>query len=303
MKIDIQWLISTVPIVQLKNIENNEVYSLLEKYNIVGSVKVKTVYWILKDAYEKWLLKSDEIVLEASSWNTAIALAYLGNILKLKVHIILPKTTSPSKKKLITSYGAEIIEIDGTTDIGIKLRDQMDKDTPWKYFLPDQFKNYANFNAHYNLTWPYILQKLWKIDFFVAGLWTSGTLLWAGKYLKEHFPEMKIIWINPLNKIEWLRNFKATDVVIPFYEEHKWIIDEIIDVTFEGGVIQGVKSYLLEWYFVGISSWAILSGAQKYLKNKTGLRWVIIAPDGGDFYLDTLMPYFGKEDFVSQILS
>ncbi len=298
MKLDIEWLIKTVPMVQLKNIKDNEVYALLEKYNIVGSVKVKTVYRILKDAYEKWLLKNDKIVLEASSGNTAIALAYLWNLFGLKVEIIIPKTTSPCKKRLIESYGAETIEIEGTTDVGIKLRDKMDKDNPWKYFLPDQFGNYANFRAHYNLTGPYIAEKLGKIDFFIAGLWTSGTILWAGKYLKEKFPDIKIIAINPWDRIEWLRNFKTTDIVIPFYEEHKGIIDEVIDVNFDPCVIHGVQSYLDEWYFVGISSWAILTWAQKYLQNKKGLKGAIIAPDGWDFYLDTLIKYINKEDFI-----
>lgn len=298
MKLDIEWLISTVPVVQIKNIKDNEVYTLLEKYNIVGSVKVKTVYRILKDAYEKWLLDTNKMVLEASSGNTAIALAYLGTLFGLKVQIILPRTTSPCKKRLIESYGAETIEIDGTTDMGIKLRDQMDKDNPGKYFLPDQFGNYANFWAHYHLTGPYILKKLGKIDFFIAGLGTSWTLLGAWQYLKEHLPNIKIIWINPLDKIEWLRNFKATDIVIPFYEEHKHLIDEIIDVTFDPHTIQWVKDYLEEWYFVGMSSWAILSGAKKYLENKSGLKWAIMAPDGWDFYLDTLIKYIDKDSFT-----
>jgi cysteine synthase len=109
---------------------------------------------------------------------------------------------------------------------------------------------------------------------------------------------MKIIWINPLDRIEGLRNFKSSDVVIPFFEEHKHIIDHIIDVNFDPCVINGVQSYLDEWYFVGISSGAILSGTKKYLQNSTGLKWAIIAPDGGDFYLDTLIKYLDKDNFV-----
>jgi len=301
MKINIEWLLSTVPVIRINNIKNNEVYALLEKYNIVGSVKIKTVYRILKDAYEKWLLKKNMIILEASSWNTAIALAYLGNLFKMKTKIILPKTTSITKKKLIESYGAEVIEIDGTTDMGIKLRDKMGKEHPEKYFLPDQFGNYANFRAHYHLTGPYILDKLGKIDFFVAGLGTSGTLLGAGTYLKEYLPDIKIIWINPVDRIEGLRNFKATDVVIPFFEDHKDIIDEIIDVNFDTDVISGVKNYLDEWYFVGISSGAIISWTKEYLEKKSGLKWVIMAPDWWDFYMGTLMTYLEKKDFIWKI--
>jgi cysteine synthase len=112
-------------------------------------------------------------LLEASSGNTAIALAYLGSLFAMHVQIILPKTTAHCKRRLIQSYGAEIIEIDGTTDVGIRLRDEMYAKNPEKYFLPDQFSNYANMRAHYHLTGPYIAEKLGKIDFFVAGLGTS----------------------------------------------------------------------------------------------------------------------------------
>ncbi len=298
MQLNIEWLLMKVPVVQLKNIKENNIYSLLEKYNIVWSVKVKTVYRILKDAFEKWLLDKNKIILEASSGNTAIALAYLWNSLGIRVDIILPKSTAPCKKKLIQSYGAHVIEVDGTTDDGILLRDQMNIDNSWKYFLPDQFRNYANFDAHYHLTWPYIYDTLGNIDFFVAGLGTSGTLLWAGKYLKEKNPHIKLIWINPLDRIEGIRNFKATKIKIPFYDEYKHLIDEIIDVTFDPCVIHGVQSYLQEWYFVGISSGAILSWTQKYLHGQKGLTWVIIAPDWWDFYLDTLVKYIDIQDFV-----
>ncbi len=298
MQLNIEWLLSKVPIIQIKNIDNNHVYSLLEKYNMCGSIKVKTVYRILKDAYEKWLLDKNKIILEASSGNTAIALAYLWNLFNIKVQIIMPQTTAPCKKKLIESYGAETIEINWTTDDGIVLRNKMNLENPSKYFLPDQFANYANFEAHYNLTGPYIYDKLGEIDFFVAGLWTSWTLLWAWKYLKEQLPKIKIIWINPTDRIEWMRNFATSKVKIPFYDQYKYLIDEVVDVSFDPCVIHGVQSYLQEWYFVGISSWAILSWTKKYLDWKKWLKGIIVAPDGWDFYLDTLVKYIDLENFI-----
>lgn len=295
---NIEKLIQTVPLIRLKEkFSNNQVYGLMEKFNICWSVKVKTVYWILKTAIENWQLTKDKTILEASSWNTAISLAYLANAYWFSVKIILPKTTATCKKKLIQSYGAQIIEINWTTDDCIKYRDNIYKQNPDKYFLPDQFSNYSNPQAHYYLTWKYIYQKLPDIDFFVAGLGTSWTIIWVAKYLKEKKPNIQIIAINPTDKIEGLRNFKTTNITIPFWEENKKLIDKIIDVNFQQA-IEWIKLMLQEGYFVGISSWAICWWAKQYLKNKKNLKWVFIAPDGWDYYLDSLMKYLEPSMFI-----
>lgn len=281
-------LISNVPLVQLNWFYDNQVFSLLEKFNIGGSVKVKTVYQIFKEAVAKGTLDKSKIILEASSGNTAISLAYLAEIFEVQVEIILPQSTDPCKKRLIKSYGAKITEVDGITDDCIKLRDEIAAQNPGKYFLPDQFNNYANLNAHYELTGPYLEKKLGQLDFWCAGLGTSGTLLGTAKYLKEKNPNIKIIGVNPIDKVEGLRNFKTSQTRIDFYQEYKYLIDEVIDVQFDPDAIVGVQDYLQEGYFVGISSGAILSGLKKYLADKKWLKGVVIAPDGGDYYMQTL---------------
>lgn len=285
---DVQKMIMNMPLIKLGICGLNEVYALLEKFNITWSIKVKTVFWILKDAVEKWNLDANKIVLEASSWNTAIALAYFGNMMGYKVEIILPSATAPCKKQLIRSFGAWIIEVDGITDDCIALRDKLDQENPWKYFLPDQFKNYANLWAHYNLTWPYIYEKLWDIDFFCAWLGTSWTLLWTALYLKEKNPKIKIVWVNPIEKVEWLRNFKTSKTDIPFYKEYNYLIDEIVDVDYKEA-IAWANAFLQEWYFVWISSWAAIMWLKKYLLKYEWLRGAVIAPDGWDYYFDTLI--------------
>lgn len=285
---NIENMIKNMPLIKLGICWLNEVYALLEKFNITGSVKVKTVYWILKEALEKWELIKWKTILEASSWNTAIALAYFGNMLGYQVDIILPSATAPCKQQLIKSFGASIIQVDWITDDCIKLRDELYFKNPEKYYLPDQFKNYSNMRAHYNLTWPYISQKIWKIDFWCAGLGTSWTLLWTAKYLKEQNPNIKVIWINPIEKVEWLRNFKTSTTDIPFYKEYNYLIDEIVDVDFAESM-KWANAYLQEWYFVWISSWAAIWWLKKYLLNYEGLKWVVMAPDWGDYYFDTLI--------------
>ncbi len=288
MKLNIEKLLETVPITRLNHIEDNEVYSLLEKFNIWGAIKTKTVYWILKEAIESGKLDKSKTILEASSWNTAIALSYMANLFDFKVLLVIPESTASCKKKLIRSYWAEIIEVPWVTDDSIDYMKELYKRDPDKYFLTDQFNSYANMNAHYNLTWPYIHRNLGKLDFFVAGMWTTGTLLWTAKYLKEQNKDIKIIWINPLNKIEWIKDYNIVRNLGKFYLEYKYLIDEMIDVTFEDSVTPWLNDYLKEWYFNGISSAAILTWAKEFLKWKKWLKWLVVAPDWGDYYFNEL---------------
>ncbi|MFA5916662.1 MAG: pyridoxal-phosphate dependent enzyme [Candidatus Gracilibacteria bacterium] len=295
MKLNIEKLLMEVPITKINHIQDNEVYTVLEKFNMCGSIKVKAVYWILKKALEEGKLDKSKIVLEASSGNTAISLAYLSNLFDLKVELVIPESTAPCKKKLIKSYGAKLIEVQGTTDDAIEYRDKLYKENPSKYFLTDQFNNIDNLEAHYNLTGPHIEKKIGKIDFFVAGLGTTGTLLGTAKYLKDKYPEIKIIAINPLDKIEGIKDYNIIRNIGQFYKDYKYLIDVVIDVKYLEDAIPGVNAYIEEGYFNGISSGAILSGTKKYLEGKKGLKGVIIAPDGGDYYFSELMKYIDKD--------
>jgi cysteine synthase B len=284
----IEQLLQTVPIAQIRQIEGNTVYTILEKFNMCGSIKVKPVYWMLKKALERGELSEGKRILEASSGNTAIALSYMGAIFGFPVILIVPTETGSCKKKLMRSYGSELIEVDGVTDDCIDLRNSMVQNEPNKYFVPDQFNNEDNMDAHYHLTAPYLIKKLGKIDFFIAGLGTAGTLLGTGKYLKEHFSDIKIIGINPLDRIEGIKNYNNVRNVGQFYLDYKHLIDEVINVTFNDDVVNGINDYLAEGYLTGVSSGAILSGTKKYLTGKKGLTGVIVAPDGGDYYFSEI---------------
>nr|VFK20675.1 MAG: cysteine synthase B [Candidatus Kentron sp. LPFa]VFK34469.1 MAG: cysteine synthase B [Candidatus Kentron sp. LPFa] len=284
----IERLLQTVPITQIRQIKENTVYVVLEKFNLCGSIKVKPVYWMLKKATEGGKLLDGQEILEASSGNTAIALSYMGAIFDLPVTLIVPAETGSCKKKLMRSYQSKLIEVDGNTDDCIDLRNSMVRAEPARYFVPDQFNNEDNMDAHYHLTGPYILKKLGKIDFFIAGLGTAGTLLGAGKYLKERNPDTKIIGINPIDRIEGMKNYDNLRNIGKFYLDYRHLMDEIIDVRFDNHVIDGINDYLSEGYLTGISSGAILSGAKKYLAGKSGLTGVVIAPDGGDFYFSEI---------------
>ena len=275
MELNFEKLLMQVPITKIYHIEDNEIYSLLEKFNICWSIKIKTMYWILKKAIERWDLKKWKTLLEASSWNAAISLAYLANALWFDAEIVVPIQTASCKKKLIKSYWAKLVEVAGDTDDSIKVKNELFEKDKEKYFMTQQFDNLDNFEAHYNLTWPYIAEKLWKIDFIVAGLWTCGSLLWTWAYLKEKFPEVKIIAINPIQRVEWIYNYEEKMEDGQIYMKYKYLIDETIEVDFDNDVISWVNDYLSEWYFNWISSGAILSWAKKYLKWKKWLKWIL----------------------------
>ncbi len=210
----------------------------------------------------------------------------------------MPESTASCKKKLIKSYWADLIEVPGTTDDAIDHRDMIYTNDPSKYFLADQFNNIANFESHYALTWPNIEKKVWYIDFFVAWLWTSGTLLWTWKYLKERNPNMKLIAINPIDKVEWIKNYKQVRNIGEFYKEYSYLIDEIIDVSFQNDAIEGINDYIKEWYFNWISSWAILNWTKRFLDWKSWLKWVIIAPDWGDYYFWETFKYINPANVL-----
>jgi len=283
-------LIKNVPIIKF-GYKSSEIYSLLEQFNITWSIKIKPVYWMIKSAIESGHLTKDKIILEASSWNTAIWLAYLSSFFGYRTILVIPKSTAEFKKNIIKFYGWELIETDGNTDDSIKYRDEVYAKNKDKYFLIDQFNNFWNFESHYHITGPYIYEKLGKIDFFAAGLWTSWTILWAWMYLKEKIPNLKIIAINPIWKLEWLRNYKESPVKWAFYEKYNYIIDEVVDVSFGNDSIKWIQDYLESGYFVWPSSWAILSWTKNFLKDKKWLKWAVIAPDWWNFYAKDLIQY------------
>ncbi len=300
MKHNISKLLSNIPLVPI-TYNGHIIYLLLEKYNLLWNVKMIPVYWMLHRAIEKGILDQNKIVLEASSGNTAISLAYWSKILDLKVLIVLPSSTATCKKKIIKSYGVDIVEVAWNTEDAIKKRDEIFSSNPWKYWIPDQFSNWDNFESHYLFTAQNILDFLdgQKLDFFVAGLGTSGTLLGAGKKLKEIYSNIEIVAVNPEDRIEWLRNFRKTALSIPFYEKYKNLITHFIDIKFDQA-IQGVK-YLLEYgYFVWISSGANFYGTMKYLNSaetKDKKVGVVVCPDGGDMYLDSYACHISSEMF------
>jgi len=294
---DFKLALSNVPVVPIK-VGDATVWVMLQKFNLASNIKVIPTWWMIKGALERGELDKGKTVLEASSWNTWISLAFWWKIFWLKVKIILPESTAECKKKLIKSYGAEVEEVPWITEDAIRRRDELVANQPDAWRVPNQFTNRDNFWSHYHITAENILNSLKgeKIDFFVAWIGTSWTLLGVGKRLKEAYHDLKIVAVSPKDKVEGLRNFATTKLKIPFFEDYKHLIDDWFEV-FEKEAFEGVNHLAQKGYFCGISSWAAFVAVQKLLSKYPHLRnWVMIAPDGGDMYFERVVNYLDVDE-------
>ncbi len=295
-------LIGHTPLLELKGIEKEfnlaaKIVAKLEYFNPAGSVKDRVAKAMLDDAEASGLLKPGATVIEPTSGNTGIGLASVGTTRGYKVIIVMPETMSVERRQLIKAYGAEIVLTDGSKGMkgAIEKATQLAKEIPGS-FVAGQFVNPANPKAHYASTGPEIWQDTdGKVDYFVAGVGTGGTLSGVGKYLKEKNPAVKIIAMEPAtsavlstgkagaHKIQGIGAGFVPDVL------DTKIYDEILTVenekAFEIGKVIGRKEGLL----VGISSGAALAAAIEVAKRPeaSGKTIVVLFPDTGDRYLST----------------
>ncbi len=295
-------LIGHTPLLELKGIEKEfnlaaKIVAKLEYFNPAGSVKDRVAKAMLDDAEASGLLKPGATVIEPTSGNTGIGLASVGTTRGYKVIIVMPETMSVERRQLIKAYGAEIVLTDGSKGMkgAIEKAAQLAKEIPGS-FVAGQFVNPANPKAHYASTGPEIWQDTdGKVDYFVAGVGTGGTLSGVGKYLKEKNPAIKIIAMEPAtsavlstgkagaHKIQGIGAGFVPDVL------DTKIYDEILTVenekAFEIGKVIGRKEGVL----VGISSGAALAAAIEVAKRPeaSGKTIVVLFPDTGDRYLST----------------
>lgn len=188
-------LIGKTPVYQLPN---TNIYVKLEKYNVGGSVKDRTVLGMLQDAKEKGRLHEDSIIVEATSGNTGIALAMVGAILHIKTVIIMPESMSKERRELIKAYGAQLILTPKETGMrGALERANEILDKYPNAFTLGQFVNPANPDMHYRTTGAEIVEQVPNVDVFIAGIGTGGTFTGVAKRLKEHNPNLKAIAVEP----------------------------------------------------------------------------------------------------------
>ena len=295
-------LVGNTPVLKLNkytskhDLEAN-IFAKLELFNPAGSVKDRIAKAMLFKAIEDNILKPDSVIIEPTSGNTGIGLASLGASLGYQVILTMPETMSIERRNLLKAYGAKVVLTPGSLGMNgaIAKAKELAKEIP-NAFIPSQFENTANPNIHYLTTGPEIYQQLeGKIDIFVAGIGTGGTISGVGKYLKEKNPNIEITAIEPEGSPVLSKGISGPHMIqgigagfVPGTLNTD-IYDQIITVSNENAFETSREIARTEGTLVGISSGAALYGAAllaKQEKNK-GKNIVVLFPDTGERYLST----------------
>lgn len=285
-------MIGNTPMIKLNNIGNSNLYVKLEKYNPAGSIKDRAVYYMVENLEKNGLLKKGDVLVEATSGNTGIALSMIGSLKGYKVIIVMPETMSVERRTLMKAYGAELILTDGS--LGMKGSiEKMNKllSENSNYISLKQFDNEYNPLAHYETTGVEIYNQVKDIDIFVCGVGTGGTISGVGKYLKEQNPNIKVVAVEPEGSPVISKNKKGSHKIqgigagfIP-KNYNKNVVDEVMTITdeesYEGVRIMAQKEGIL----VGISSGANIYAALKLCEMYPDKKIVTVVPDGIDKYM------------------
>ena len=275
----------------------SKIIAKLECMNPAGSAKDRVAKAMIEDAEEKGILKEGAVIIEPTSGNTGIGLAAVGAAKGYKVILTMPDTMSVERINLIKAYGAEVILTDGKKGMNgaIEKANELNREIS-ESIIAGQFVNPCNPLAHYKTTGPEIWEDTdGKVDIFVAGIGTGGTISGVGKYLKEKNPDIKIVGIEPFNSpfitegrsgSHGLQGIGAGFLPDTLDTE---IIDEIITVKEEDAYKAGKFIAQNEGILVGISSGAAAYGASLVAKREKGKNIVVLLPDSGERYLSTTM--------------
>ena len=295
-------LVGNTPLVRVNNLIKKDelkadVLAKLEYFNPAGSVKDRIAKEMIQDALEKGLINENTTLIEPTSGNTGIGLSAVATALNLKIIITMPETMSVERRNLMKAYGAELVLTPGSE--GMKRAIAKAKELASQIensFIPGQFENPANPTAHYKTTGPEIYEQTeGKVDIFVAGVGTGGTISGIGKYLKEKNPEVKVVAVEPASSPVLSTGkggaHKIQGIGAGFVPEtlDTKIYDEIITVENEDAFATGKEMAKTEGILVGISSGAALYAAKELAKREenAGKTIVVLLPDGGDRYLST----------------
>ncbi|MCR5499457.1 MAG: cysteine synthase A [Acetatifactor sp.] len=274
-----------------------EILAKLEFYNPAGSVKDRAALSMIADAEWRGLLKKDSVIIEPTSGNTGIGLAAVAAAKGYRLIIVMPDTMSIERQRVLKAYGAEVVLTEGAGGMkaAIAKAKELAKEISHSW-IAGQFTNSANPRAHYETTGP----EIWKdtdgrLDFFVAGVGTGGTLSGAGKYLKELDPGIKVIAVEPKDSPVLSEGKAGTHQLqglgagfIPYTLDTD-VYDEVVAVTTEQALSAANRLAKQEAVLAGISSGAALYAAEKLAKDpkNKGKRIVVLLPDSGERYLST----------------
>lgn len=294
-------MIGNTPLIKLNNLtkENSaEVYVKLEKYNPGGSIKDRAALGMIERAEKEGLLKKGGTIIEPTSGNTGIALAFIGKLRGYKVIIVMPETMSVERRNIIKAYGAELYLTPGASGMKGAILKAQELSEQLNGYIPQQFVNEANPAKHYATTADEIIKDLGTPDVFVAGVGTGGTVTGVGRRLKEVSKNVKVIAVEPAKSAVISGNqpgpHKIQGIGAGFIPENydSEVIDEVVQATDEEAFDTARKMAEQEGILVGISSGANISIALKIAeKLGPGKKVVTVAPDSAEKYLS--MGIFG----------
>ena len=284
--------IGNTPLVELNNINPNPKVRLLGKLegsNPGGSVKDRIALAMIGSAIDSGALDRSRIILEATSGNTGIGLAMVGASLGYKVRLTMPKCVSLERRRVLEALGADLVLTEDCqgTDGAIREAHRILEENPDDYFMPNQFQNPANVEAHYRTTGPEIWEQTGgQLDVFVAGLGTTGTVMGAGTRLKEYSSSVQVVGVEPVlgHKVQGLKNMQES-IVPTIYEPAR--LDRKIVVEDENAFHTTRRLALEEGIFVGMSCGAATWAAIEIAKELESGTIAVILPDRGDRYLST----------------
>ena len=287
--------IGNTPLVELTNLNEKRpevrIFGKLEGCNPGGSVKDRPAYYMIKKAEETGELDKEKTIIEPTSGNTGIALAMIGAAKGYRVRLFMPECVSTERRLTLEAFGAEVVLTPARegTDGAIRRAHEVLNEQPERYLMPNQFDNVNNVLAHYETTGPEVLSQTdGEVDVFVAGMGTSGTLMGAGRYLKERRPGVKIVGVEPEegHTIQGLKNMNNS-IVPKIYDPR--VLDEKIVVSDGEAFEMARRLVTAEGLFVGMSSGAAVEGALRIAKQMRSGTIVVILPDRGDRYLSTTL--------------
>ena len=300
-------LIGHTPLLELTHIEKAhglkaKVVAKLEYFNPAGSVKDRIARAMIDDAEAKGILKPGSVIIEPTSGNTGIGLASVAAARGYRIIIVMPETMSVERRQLMKAYGAELVLTEGAKGMkgAIAKADELAKEIP-NSFVPGQFVNAANPKAHFESTGPEIWQDTdGKVDIFVAGVGTGGTVTGVGQYLKSRNPNVKVVAVEPASSPVLSKGVSGSHKIqgigagfVPDVLDTK-VYDEIIPVENDDAFTAGREIGRREGVLVGISSGAAIWAAIELAKRpeNEGKTIVALLPDTGDRYLST--PLFAE---------
>ena len=295
-------LIGHTPLMELTNIEKKhglkaKLLAKLEYFNPAGSVKDRIAKAMIDDAEAKGLLKPGSVIIEPTSGNTGIGLASVAAARGYRIIIVMPETMSVERRQIMKAYGAELVLTEGAKGMkgAIAKAEELSREIP-NSFIPGQFVNPANPKAHFETTGPEIFDDTdGKVDIFVAGVGTGGTVTGVGQYLKSRNPSVKVVAVEPKSSAVLSTGVAGPHKIqgigagfVPDVLDTK-VYDEIIPVTNEDAFAAGKEIGRSEGVLVGISSGAALWAGIDIAKRpeNAGKTIVVLLPDTGDRYFST----------------